>query len=201
MYKLFENHVYTAHSVVARKVLDKDKADTKKGSSGSTNTSTTGALRINDEITIIPQTARHDSSDQNVCRPSRGEKRSRVDIIDLSDDEDNKDGLTLPKSQVTITKVPAPKGYLSRNSRESMSKRSRADDNDTEWIIFLGAFVSNVLPSIFPFPTPSFEAIQLNIGWYECEANILMKQNSETIQDYLLLHIWISVYDVVWRKI
>ncbi|EFX81422.1 hypothetical protein DAPPUDRAFT_196289 [Daphnia pulex] len=133
MYKLFENHVYTAHSVVARKVLDKDKADTKKGSSGSTNTSTTGALRINDEITIIPQTTRHDSSDQNVCRPSRGEKRSRVDIIDLSDDEqDNKDGLTLPKSQVTITKVPAPKGYLSRNSRESMSKRSRTDDNDTE---------------------------------------------------------------------
>jgi hypothetical protein len=33
--------------------------------------------------------------------------------------------------------VPAPKGYLSRNSRESMSKRSRTDDNDTEWIILL----------------------------------------------------------------
>jgi hypothetical protein len=32
--------------------------------------------------------------------------------------------------------VPAPKGYLSRNSRESMSKRSRMDDNDTEWIVF-----------------------------------------------------------------
>lgn len=132
MYKLFENHVYTAHSVVARKVLDKDKVDIKKGSSGSTNSSTTGALRINDEITIIPQTTRHDSSDQNSCRPSKGEKRSRVDIIDLSDDEDNKDGLSLPKSQVTITKVPAPKGYLSRNNRESMSKRSRTDDNDTE---------------------------------------------------------------------
>lgn len=132
MYKLFENHVYTAHSVVARKVLDKDKADAKKGSSGSTNSSTTGALRINDEITIIPQTTRHDSSDQNVCRPSRGEKRNRVDIIDLSDDEDNKDGMNLPKSQVTITKVPAPKGYLSKNSRESLSKRSRTDDNDTE---------------------------------------------------------------------
>lgn len=125
--------MYTAHSVVARKVLDKEKVDVKKGSSGSTNVSTTGALRINDEITIIPQTTRHDSSDQNVCRSSRGDKRNRVDIIDLSDDEDNnKDGLTLPKSQVTITKVPAPKGYLSKNSRESMSKRSRTDDNDTE---------------------------------------------------------------------
>lgn len=129
MYKLFENHVYTAHSVVARKVLDKEKSDAKK----SSNTNAAGALRINDEITIIPQTTtRNDSSDQNVCRPSRGEKRNRVDIIDLSDDEDNKDGMILPKSQVTITKVPAPKGYLNKNSRESLSKRSRTEDIDTE---------------------------------------------------------------------
>jgi len=128
MYKLFENHVYTAHSVVARKVLDKEKLDGKKSSSSNA----AGALRINDEITIIPQTTRHDSSDQNVCRPSKGEKRNRVDIIDLSDDEDNKDGLNLPKSQVTITKVPAPKGYFSKNSRESLSKRSRTEDIDTE---------------------------------------------------------------------
>lgn len=138
MYKLFENHVYTAHSVVARKVLDKDKVDVRK-SSGSTNatsnSSSTGTLRINDEITIIPQSTRHDSSDQNTCRPARtGEKRSRVDIIDLSDDEDKKESRALPKSQVTITKVPAPKGsYLSKNSlRESASKRSRVDGNDTE---------------------------------------------------------------------
>lgn len=132
MYKLFENHVYTAHSVVARKVLDKDKVDVKKSSGSTTHSS--GALRINDEITIIPQTTRpHDSSDQNACRPSRGEKRSRVDVIDLSDDEDNRDSRTLPKSQVTITKVPAPKGYVSKTStRESASKRSRTDDNDTE---------------------------------------------------------------------
>nr|CAH0104419.1 unnamed protein product [Daphnia galeata] len=72
---------HLSYKCTLEKFFDKDKADTKKGSSGSTNTSTTGALRINDEITIIPQTARHDSSDQNVCRPSRGEKRSRVDII------------------------------------------------------------------------------------------------------------------------
>ena len=125
MYKLFENHVYTAHSVVAKKVLDKEKESKK--SPGSANTT---PLRINDEITIIPQTARNDST-LSVCRSSKGEKRNRVDVIDLSDDEDNRDDvMTLPKSQVTITKVPAPKGY--KNSRESLSKRSRTDDNDTE---------------------------------------------------------------------
>jgi hypothetical protein len=67
---------------------------------------------------------------------------------------------------------------------------------------FLGGELSFQMCSLasFPFPTISFEAIQLSIGWYECEANILMKQNSETIQDYLLLHIWISVYHVVSGK-
>lgn len=137
MYKLFENHVYTAHSVVARRVLDKDKdkVDVKKSSGlANANSTSTGTLRINDEITIIPQTARHDPLDQTMCRPSRAsDKRSRVDIIDLSDDEDSKDSRTLPKSQVTITKVPAPKGYLSKSSmREPAPKRSRMDDNDTE---------------------------------------------------------------------
>ena len=137
MYKLFENHVYTAHSVVAKKVLDKDgnsgtPTSTAKKASGAS------ALRINDEITIIPQSTRgggggggNDStSELSVCRSSKSEKRSRVDVIDLSDDEDHRDGVSLPKSQVTITKVPAPIGY--KNSREPLSKRSRSEENDTE---------------------------------------------------------------------
>ena len=159
MYKLFENHVYTAHSVVARKVLDKEKVEIKKssssggggggGGSSSSVSGGSGALRINDEITIIPQTTTT-ANDQNnaASRPSRADKRGRVDVIDLSDDEDAANGqqhrLHLPKSQVTITKVPAPKGFLmktatagsagSSSSRsESVSKRSRMlDDNDTE---------------------------------------------------------------------
>lgn len=106
MYKLFENHVYTAHSVVARKVLD--KSENKKGSSSSSASSSGGVLRINDEITIIPQTTPASSA-----RP--GDKRGRVDVIDVSDDEDQ---LALPKSQVTITKVPAP----------SAKKRPRQDN-------------------------------------------------------------------------
>ncbi|XP_054290696.1 claspin-like isoform X2 [Macrosteles quadrilineatus] len=57
MYKQFENHVYSAHSVVAKRVMDK-----KPSSSSQPSTSSQGdmlkPLKINDEITIIPQPAR-----------------------------------------------------------------------------------------------------------------------------------------------
>ena len=59
MYKLFENHVYSAHSTVAKK-------DNKSKSATSTSSSTASRsgdsllkpLKINDEITIIPQPAK-----------------------------------------------------------------------------------------------------------------------------------------------
>lgn len=58
MYKQFENHVYSAHSVVAKKVMDK-KATPGSGSSSSPlnkgGDSLLKPLKINDEITIIPQ--------------------------------------------------------------------------------------------------------------------------------------------------
>ncbi|XP_046666289.1 MOG interacting and ectopic P-granules protein 1 isoform X3 [Homalodisca vitripennis] len=57
MYKQFENHVYSAHSVVAKRVMDK-----KPSTSAQPSTSSQGdmlkPLKINDEITIIPQPAR-----------------------------------------------------------------------------------------------------------------------------------------------
>ncbi|CAH1990036.1 unnamed protein product [Acanthoscelides obtectus] len=51
MYKQFENHVYSAHSVVAKRVMD------KKGSTASPSAKPDQMkpLKINDEITIIPQ--------------------------------------------------------------------------------------------------------------------------------------------------
>lgn len=69
MYKQFESHVYSAHSTVAKKALDNKKPGAPGGSSaGGTPGSTTRAsaggaggdsllkpLKINDEITIIPQ--------------------------------------------------------------------------------------------------------------------------------------------------
>ncbi|XP_002067847.3 uncharacterized protein LOC6645147 [Drosophila willistoni] len=74
MYKQFETHVYTAHSTVARKAMDSKKnssgssssAQSSGGGSGSglsrnslgaANDSLLKPLKINDEITIIPQPA------------------------------------------------------------------------------------------------------------------------------------------------
>lgn len=68
MYKQFETHVYTAHSTVAKKAMDGKKSATSSpmsGASGSnqrsslaaTNDSLLKPLKINDEITIIPQPA------------------------------------------------------------------------------------------------------------------------------------------------
>lgn len=51
MYKQFENHVYSAHSVVAKRVMDKKGS----GPSPSKNDTLLKPLKINDEITIIPQ--------------------------------------------------------------------------------------------------------------------------------------------------
>lgn len=75
MYKQFENHVYSAHSTVAKKSVDSSKKSSNSsssssvlsgrsiGGSGLTVTSSNAGdsllkpLKINDEITIIPQPA------------------------------------------------------------------------------------------------------------------------------------------------
>lgn len=56
MYKQFENHVYSAHSVVAKRVMD--KKNTPSSPSSRSNDSLLKPLKINDEITIIPQPAK-----------------------------------------------------------------------------------------------------------------------------------------------
>lgn len=77
MYKQFETHVYTAHSTVAKKAMDGKKNNTSAAASSAggmasgsgmgalnhqqrsslmaTNDSLLKPLKINDEITIIPQ--------------------------------------------------------------------------------------------------------------------------------------------------
>jgi hypothetical protein len=57
MYKLFENHVYSAHSTVAKKDNKNKSSTSTAGSSGGS--SLLKPLRINDEITIIPQPAKN----------------------------------------------------------------------------------------------------------------------------------------------
>lgn len=57
MYKQFENHVYSAHSTVAKKSGDKKSSSggSSSKSSSAGNDSLLKPLKINDEITIIPQ--------------------------------------------------------------------------------------------------------------------------------------------------
>ncbi|GLV33987.1 MEP-1 [Carabus blaptoides fortunei] len=79
MYKQFENHVYSAHSVVAKRVMDKKSSSSTSsaaaaaagssaagGGASSRNSTSSDSLlkplKINDEITIIPQPAKTKSS-------------------------------------------------------------------------------------------------------------------------------------------
>lgn len=65
MYKQFESHVYSAHSTVAKKGNDRKSGSSSGGGGGSGPSSSSGGgsasqsllkpLKINDEITIIPQ--------------------------------------------------------------------------------------------------------------------------------------------------
>lgn len=64
MYKQFENHVYSAHNTIAKKAMDgKPKAgqsttsNTNKLNLVSAGDSLLKPIKINDEITIIPQPA------------------------------------------------------------------------------------------------------------------------------------------------
>ncbi|KAF5276503.1 hypothetical protein FQA39_LY06572 [Lamprigera yunnana] len=62
MYKQFESHVYSAHSVVAKRAMDKKST----AASGSAKTeSVLKPLKINDEITIIPQPAKSTNGENN----------------------------------------------------------------------------------------------------------------------------------------
>lgn len=56
MYKQFENHVYSAHSVVAKRVMDKKTPPVPRPPQQTD--AILKPLKINDEITIIPQPAR-----------------------------------------------------------------------------------------------------------------------------------------------
>lgn len=56
MYKQFENHVYSAHSVVAKRVMDKTKTSIPPKATDAEPL--LKPLKISDEITIIPQPAK-----------------------------------------------------------------------------------------------------------------------------------------------
>ncbi|XP_065208114.1 MOG interacting and ectopic P-granules protein 1-like isoform X2 [Planococcus citri] len=73
MYKQFESHVYSAHSVVAKRAMDPSKKPPPAPSS-SQNDTLLKPLKINDEITIIPQPVRS-------TRPSNNNRESNAATI------------------------------------------------------------------------------------------------------------------------
>lgn len=78
MYKQFENHVYSAHSVVAKRVMDKKGSSSGASSSNNSLSKSTDQtlkpLKINDEITIIPQPAKQ-IKDENGSKASSSKSR------------------------------------------------------------------------------------------------------------------------------
>lgn len=65
MYKQFENHVYSAHSVVAKRVMDKKGNSASSASPSNKQSDQMKSLKINDEITIIPQPTKTNGSAGN----------------------------------------------------------------------------------------------------------------------------------------
>lgn len=76
MYKQFENHVYSTHSIVAKKIMESSDRRGKTTPSGGTHSGSGGGsantsasksystpIRINDQITVIPQAASNNSAD------------------------------------------------------------------------------------------------------------------------------------------
>ncbi|XP_018567809.1 MOG interacting and ectopic P-granules protein 1 isoform X2 [Anoplophora glabripennis] len=76
MYKQFENHVYSAHSVVAKRVMDKKSASSSPAAANKSDQMK--PLKINDEITIIPQPAKSTNGASKEGSPSStGSNNSR----------------------------------------------------------------------------------------------------------------------------
>ncbi|GJQ88045.1 hypothetical protein Trydic_g12967 [Trypoxylus dichotomus] len=112
MYKQFENHVYSAHSVVAKRVMDKKNASPQTSSNSSTaknNDSLLKPLKINDEITIIPQLPKTSTA-------STSKEESSTSAAG--------------KNSISVTTTPTTsKSELSRAERLARRKTSSGIDN------------------------------------------------------------------------
>jgi len=102
-YKLFENHVYTAHSGVAKKA-DKNKQAAKTG--GSVLKS---AVKLSDEISIIPTKKENKEADKS------------KEIIDLDDEEEIDD------DEKEVIDIDTPKKRAGENTGQPEAKKVKTD--------------------------------------------------------------------------
>jgi len=114
-YKLFENHVYTAHSGVAKKG-DKNKQAAKPGSGSVLK----APVKLSDEISIIPTKKTGDK-----------DKEKKSEVIDLDDEEEIDDvekeviDLDTPKKE---KKEDASKRTAEESSEEPDAKKAKPDE-------------------------------------------------------------------------
>jgi len=110
-YKLFENHVYTAHSGVAKKG-DKNKQAAKAGGSVLKT-----PVKLSDEISIIPT--------------KKGDKEKKNEVIDIDDEEEIDD---VEKEVIDIDNTPKKKDESAKRSSSDIdqpdAKRSKTEDED-----------------------------------------------------------------------
>merc|ERR1712110_292729 len=106
MGKLFENHVYTAHSGGAKKAIASGGSSVQKASGSSQTTNPKQPIKVSDEITIIPQKkntplsntanakpATSWNSNSAIAQQAVAAKRNAdtlkdPDVIDLDDEEE-----------------------------------------------------------------------------------------------------------------
>jgi len=100
-YKLFENHVYTAHSGVAKKG-DKNKQAAKAGASSAVKT----PVKLSDEISIIPS------------KKSADKGGKTTEVVDLEDEEEIDD------VEKEVIDLDTPK------KKEDGGKRSAEEDSE-----------------------------------------------------------------------
>merc|ERR1712165_453781 len=116
-YKLFENHVYTAHSGVAKKG---DKAKQAAAKAASTSGPIKTPVKLSDEISIIPT-------------KKGGDKKSEV--IDLEDEEEIDD---VEKEVIEVGDTPKKdKGEGGKRVAEGAvdepeSKRAKSDESESK---------------------------------------------------------------------
>eukprot|EP00092_Neocalanus_flemingeri_P030779 GFUD01033432.1.p1 GENE.GFUD01033432.1~~GFUD01033432.1.p1 ORF type:complete len:1083 (-),score=392.27 GFUD01033432.1:570-3818(-) len=115
-YKLFENHVYTAHSGVAKKG-DKNKQVAKSGSGSVLK----APVKLSDEISIIP------------TKKGDKDKEKKSEVIDLDDEEEIDDvekeviDLDTPKKD---KKEDTSKRARDESSEEPEAKKAKAEDEE-----------------------------------------------------------------------
>jgi len=111
-YKLFENHVYTAHSGVAKKG-DKNKQAAKPGAGSAIK----APVKLSDEISIIPTKKTGDK-----------DKEKKSEVIDLDDEEEIDD----VEKEVIDLDTPKKKEDSSKRTAEDSSEEPNAKKAKSE---------------------------------------------------------------------